>query len=237
MATKTGPDRPIRRVDKDSDQYEREFRAGRAGLPPFPSWTYGEVQLFHNATPKRCQTRYTLKVGATTEGDFDRLRAATRRHFCVTRWAALSEPTRFVRNLAPSRKRHDTQLSEAERAVVDDLVTCARRLNAGRAEHQPSTLLGLISVRHHGSGTIRSVGQFALVAWLASGAAWMPVVFLTHPDADDASLHLEATRLADHQAGAAAFYGVHYSEAYRNHLAGLRRLAVARDTRTVEVTV
>lgn len=223
-------------IDKNSQEYKTALYAAQKGLPPRSQWTFGEVQIFHNKSPKRCQTEYILKVSATTETDFERLTAATRRHLCVDRWAALSPVNNFVRNFAPSRKRNrDQRLDETlERPLFTALVTVAREYNRNRVEGQPAAVLGCMSVRYYGAGTVRNGGQFALVFWQPDGNNdWLPIVYLTsfHGDATFTLKLPPQDRQEGRHEQASAWLHLHYSDAYRQHLIDLRQKAVERDAR------
>src|SRR5690349_21172326 len=171
------------KLDKTSQEYKTGLYAAQKGLPLPSSWTFGEVQIFDNNPPKPRQTRHVLKLVATTVTDFDKLSTTkARRLHCQERWASLSPATQFKRNFAPSRKtRNDTRLDEdTERPVFDDLIACARTFNRERRPGQPEALLGCVGKRHHGAGTVRNGGRFALVLWRQGECGgWLPSVYLT----------------------------------------------------------
>jgi hypothetical protein len=237
--TPTGADRPSKkrntswrkgkRLDKTAPAFLAALEQARTPLPPIDEWTFGEVQVFHNAAPKRCETEYVLKLAATTEQDFDLLTAAKRRSFCTERWASLSTVQQFAHNLCPSR----SPIHAAERPTVDDLLHQARDYNRDRVAGQPAALMGFVGKRLHGAGTIRNQGCIAVVFWaqVEDGPAWLPIVYVSSITTDGSCPLAPPPAGRDRGEKASAWLYLVYGEAYQKHLVRLRDAAIARDAR------
>lgn len=209
-----------RKVNKESQEFKDALVAAQAPLPPPSDWQYAEIQMFHNRVRRGRETEFALKIGATVETDYRRLRKGTRRKFCDHRWASLSEVEVFSRNCTPSRKA-GAPLTPWERELADGFKAAARDYDRNRvADDQPAALLGWLGVRLLGAGTPRC-RMMAFVTWEHAGGEWVPVVLVSHPMPDaGAGWRLRSrANAAGRGDRACRWLDIHYSPAYRAHLA------------------
>src|SRR5215213_8694620 len=163
------------KLDKDSDEHRGAAEAAVRGLPLWSSMTWCETQLFDNGPSegRHAHTRFVLKFTATSAAA-GALVNEDRRALSVTRHCYLSTPKNFLRNL--KRKKAQHALTQAEWDVVGVLMENVAATEA--VEGQPSPLVGALSCKLHGEGTLRSVGQFAMLSWEMREGEWRPNVLV-----------------------------------------------------------
>jgi hypothetical protein len=140
------------RIDKTSDQYKADLRNAERGIPHFGVLKWLEVQAFDNgASDKPGHVRWKLKLSFTA-ADVALLSRQGKRDVSRTRFAPLSTPAAFKRNL---RRRKGRWKPTTEcLAVAHELCAMVEGKDA---------LLGQVSMRFGGEGTIAYPGQFALL--------------------------------------------------------------------------
>jgi hypothetical protein len=199
-------------LDKDSGEYRVASEAAVKGLPPVNSLTWMEVQCFDNGpgTGKHAHTQFVLKLTGTTAAA-GALMTEDKRSLSTTRHCYLSTPKNFVRNL--KRKKAQHALSAEEWTLVTAMME--------EIEDRPDALIGALSCKFHGEGTVRSNGQFASVTW-KDGFPVMTLYQHFHRTGEVDGIRLALGTPPNIKAGrkptACKWYGKKYSEDFKKLL-------------------
>ncbi|MGK7869186.1 hypothetical protein [Falsiroseomonas sp. E2-1-a20] len=169
-----------------------ELRArAMLGLPMPDRITQMTVQLLDRGhRPTRGWVRYALKVEATDAAPEHCTRHKLRQ-LRRERWVNLSSPRQF-RDNARRRVNEGRVHDEGCAPLLRDLIEIAQEHNAQKGVHgSPEALLGFVSNRVPGLGTITYRGQYGLLLWRQDEAGlWLPLVTLTGLSAENQSSHL-----------------------------------------------
>ncbi len=173
-------------IDKDSDAYQAAAQAAVRGLPLVSTMHWLEVQMFDNgpSAGRHAHTQYVLKFTGSSAAA-GALISEDRRALSVTRHCFLATKKNFIRNLKRKKEKHallPTCWATVERILVlaeDPLV-----------EGQPEPLYGSLTMKMHGEGTVRSLGQFAGVQWVMNEGEWRPIIALVQ--------YCHRTKVEDH---------------------------------------
>jgi hypothetical protein len=209
-------------LDRDGVEHQSRVAAVIAGLPAFSSLSWLECQLFDNgpANGRHAHTRFRLKLTGTSAAP-GALIGVDKRAVSRTFYASLSSPKQFRANCLRKKDKH--ALSSEDWQIIDVMKVALGQLPA--REDRPESLMGHLSVKLHGEGTLRVPGQFATLTWDdAGGIGWQPQMtlfqFFRHQDGQtdvgEVLLAPPPQIKPGRKATACAWYGRHESDAFRS---------------------
>jgi len=168
------------RSDYNSPEYQRAYEDAARGLPVLRALNWLQAQL-RDGGPQRGRTQFSVKL-EFSDAKLEHCTRSGLKAMKRTRWANLSTVPNFRTNLR--RKEITNDFDQHDRDNGEQVITWANGYN--HTDYgAPSNLLGWVSNRFEGKGTLIFGSQHVLLYWrpegVVNGAAtgWLPTLLIT----------------------------------------------------------
>jgi len=175
------------KIDYNSQEYIEAADKAMTGLPVFRAMKWLRAQLFdRGAHPGR--PRHSVKL-EFTDAPIEHCTRTGLRTMRRTRWANLSTPLNFRTNLR-RKAITTTGFDQHDRDNGEQAVKWAMENFDRTSEGAPSCLIGWVSNRFEGKGTIVYGSQHVIAAWQPDeDGEWTPGLIITRRFADGTANH------------------------------------------------